>query len=67
MGVIYLYLGSCSPRFSSNGPLGMVYELLQDCFVPNDFANGFDHFFELCGHIVQGHVPPLVLHLLSTF
>jgi hypothetical protein len=34
-----------SPHFSSNGPSSMVYELLQNCFVPNDFSNGFDHFF----------------------
>jgi hypothetical protein len=25
--------------------LGMVYELLQDCFVLDDYANGFDLFF----------------------
>jgi hypothetical protein len=34
--------------------------------VPNDYANGFDLFFEVCGHIVQGHVPPLVLLLFFT-
>jgi hypothetical protein len=38
----------------------MVYELLWDCFVPDDFANGFDLFFEICGHIVRGHVPPSI-------
>jgi hypothetical protein len=57
----------CSPPFSFVGPLGMVYELLQNYFVPNDFTSGFDLFFEVCGHIVQGHVPLLVLRLLSTF
>ncbi len=29
---------------SSSGLLGMVYELLQDCFVLDDFTNGFDIF-----------------------
>ncbi len=24
----------------------MVYELFQDCFVPNDFANDFDFFLK---------------------
>ncbi len=44
----------------------MVYELLCDCFVLNNFVSGFDLFFEVCGHITQGHVPPSVLHLLFT-
>jgi hypothetical protein len=46
----------------------MVYELLQDYFVPDDFASDFDLFFKVCGDIVRGHVPPLVsffLHLNS--
>jgi hypothetical protein len=34
-----------SPHLSFNGPLGMVYELLQDCFVLDDYVNGFDLFF----------------------
>jgi hypothetical protein len=41
----------------------MVYELLRNCFVPDDFANDFDQFFEIYGHIVRGHVPPYVSHL----
>jgi hypothetical protein len=56
-----------SPRLSSNGLLGMVYELLQDYFVPYDSISGFNLFFEECGHIVQGHVPPLISHLLFAF
>jgi hypothetical protein len=44
----------------------MVYELLWNCFVPNDFTSGFDVFFEICGHIVYAHVPPYVLCLLVT-
>jgi hypothetical protein len=43
----------------------MVYELLQDCFVLDDFVNGFDFFFlEICRHIVHGHVLPSVSRLL---
>jgi len=57
----------CSPRLSSNGSSGMVYELLRDCFVLEDYANGFKFFFKVCGHIVQGHVPPLVPHLFFAF
>jgi hypothetical protein len=41
-----------SPRFSSGGPLSMVYELLRNCFVPDDFASGFELFFKVCGHII---------------
>jgi len=33
------------PPLSSSGPSSMVRELLQNCFVPNDSANGFDLFF----------------------
>jgi hypothetical protein len=47
-----------SPCLSSDDPLGMVYELLQDCFVLDDYVNDFDLFFKVCGHIAQGHVPP---------
>jgi hypothetical protein len=41
----FIYALTCSPHLSSNGPLGMVYELLQDCFVPDDFTSGFVFFF----------------------
>jgi hypothetical protein len=57
---------ACSPCLSSDGLLSMVYELLQDCFVLNDYVSGFNLFFKVCGHIAQGHVPPLVSCLLST-
>jgi hypothetical protein len=33
------------PRLSSSDPSNMVYQLLQDCFVHDDFANGFVFFF----------------------
>jgi len=54
------------PHFSSGGPLGMVYELLQNYFVPNYFTNGFNFIFEVCGHIAQGHVPFLLSCLFTT-
>jgi hypothetical protein len=41
-----------------------VYEFLQDYFVLDDFTNDFDLIFEICEHIICGHVPPLVSHLL---
>jgi hypothetical protein len=48
------------PHLFFDGPLGMVYELLWDCFFLNDSVSGLDLFFEVCGHIVWGHVPPSV-------
>jgi hypothetical protein len=53
--VTFISTLACSPHLSS-----MVYEFLQDCFVPDDSMNGFDLFFEVCGHIVWGHIPPLI-------
>jgi hypothetical protein len=52
-----------SPRLSFDSPLNMMYELLRYCFVPNDFASGFDFCFEICRHIACGHVFPLVSRL----
>jgi hypothetical protein len=63
----FVYVLVCSPRFSYNGPLHMLYELLWDCFVPNDFVNGFKLSFEICEHIAWNHVPPLILCLHPTF
>ncbi|KAL2620254.1 hypothetical protein R1flu_000459 [Riccia fluitans] len=54
-----------SPRLSSGGPSGMVFELLRDCFTLEDPTSGFDLLFKLCTHIAQGRVSPsifLVLH-----
>jgi hypothetical protein len=59
----FIYVLAHSSRLSLSGPLGMVYELLRDYFVPN----GLDLFFKVCGHIVQSHVPTLVLHLFYEF
>jgi hypothetical protein len=52
------------PHLSSGGPSSMVYELLWDYFDPNDSTNGFDLYLKICGHIVHGHVPPSISHLL---
>jgi hypothetical protein len=63
----FVFTVAHSPWFSSDGLSSMVYELLWDCFVPNDFANGFELFFEVCEHIAWGHVPASILCLYSTF
>jgi hypothetical protein len=36
-----------SPHFSFGGPSGMVYEFLENYFVPNDFTSGCDLFFDV--------------------
>jgi len=46
---IFIFTLTCFPHLSSNDPSSMVYELLWDCFDPNDFANGFDFFFKHVG------------------
>jgi hypothetical protein len=56
-----------SPHLSSGGLSGMVYEYLWNYFVLDDFASGFNLFFEVCGHIVWGHVPLSISHLLFAF
>jgi hypothetical protein len=60
----FIYALTCFSRLSFSSPLGMVYEFLQDCFVLDDSASGFDLFFEICGDIACGHVFPSVSHLL---
>ncbi len=49
----FIYVFTRFSHLSFNGD-----ELLWDCIVLNDFANDFDFFFEICEHIIQGHVPP---------
>jgi hypothetical protein len=60
----FIYVLPRFPCLSFDGPLRMVYELLRDCFVLDNFVSGFDFFFETCGHITHGHVSPLLSHLL---
>jgi hypothetical protein len=42
-----------SPHLSFRGPSDMVYELLQNCFVPNDSMNGFDLFLRYVGTLLK--------------
>jgi hypothetical protein len=44
-GEAFIFALTCSPRFSSDSPPSMVYELLRDCFVPNNYVSGFEFFF----------------------
>jgi hypothetical protein len=61
---IFFFALTHSPCLSFSSLLGMVYELLQDCFVLDDFVSDFDLLFEICRHMVRGHVHPSVSHLL---
>jgi hypothetical protein len=63
LGGIYFHFGTFT-CLSSNNFSSMVYDLLRNCFVLEDFLNGFDFFSEVCGHIDRGHVPSSVLYLL---
>jgi len=63
----FVYALVHSPCLSSGGLLGMVFELLRDCFVPNDSTSGFDLFFKVCGHIARSHVPPSISNFLFSF
>ncbi len=65
-GETFIFVLLRSPCLSFNGLMGMVYEFLQDCFVLNNFANGFDLFKKICGHIVRSHVPSSISCLFST-
>ncbi len=44
-------------HLSMIGPSGMVFEHLRDCFHPKDSTCGFPQLFQLCFHMVQGHIP----------
>jgi hypothetical protein len=62
----FIFALMCSPSLSFGNPSGMVYELLQDCFVLDDSTSGFDLFLKICEYIAHGHVPPLVSLLFVT-
>jgi hypothetical protein len=53
-----------SPRFSSNG-LHVWCMNFYKIIISDDSANDFNLFSKICGHITQGHVPSLILCLLS--
>jgi hypothetical protein len=46
---IFTLVGSSHLCFDAS--LGIVYELLQDYLVLDDFTNDFNIFFKICGHI----------------
>jgi hypothetical protein len=45
----FIYALTSSPHLSFNDPSGLAYELLWDCFVPDDSINGFDYFLRYIG------------------
>jgi hypothetical protein len=49
----FVYALTCSPHLSFSDPLSMVYELLRDCFVPNDSINGFDVFLRYASTLLM--------------
>ncbi len=53
------------PHLSENGPCRMVFEHLQDCFHPKDLTSGYPQLFQLCSHIVKGHIPRQIACVLS--
>jgi len=58
--MLLIFVLACSPCFSFGDFSNIVYELLQDCFFPNDSMNDFNLFFEICERIAHGHVPSFV-------
>jgi hypothetical protein len=46
------------PHLLANGHFGMVYEHLYNYFHPKDSTSGFLQLFQLCYHIIKGHIPP---------
>jgi len=45
----FIYALTCSPHLSFGNPSSMVYGFLCDCFVLDDFTNGFDFFWRYVG------------------
>ncbi len=43
----------CSSHFSFIDPLGIVYELLQNCFLSNNFVNGLIFFSRYVGTLFE--------------
>jgi len=52
----YIFTWAHSLHISLGSLLGMVYELLWNYFVPNDFTNGFDMFLKYVGTLLVYHV-----------
>jgi hypothetical protein len=53
------------PHLSINGPSRIVFEHFRDCFHPKDLTSGFPQLFQLCFHIVKGHIPLQIAHVLG--
>jgi hypothetical protein len=53
------------PHLSISGPSRMICEHFQNCFHPKDLANGFLLLFQLCSHIVKGHISPQIAGVLG--
>jgi hypothetical protein len=52
-------------RLSTSSPFGMVFEHLQNSFHSKGFTSGFPQLFQLYFHIVQGHIPHRITHILG--
>ncbi len=49
----------------TNSPSRMVFEHPQNNFHPKDFASGSSQNFQFYFHIVQGHIPHWIAHILG--
>jgi hypothetical protein len=54
------------PQLSTSGPSKMVFEQFLDCFHIKDLMNGLPQLFQLCSHIVKGHIPPQIALVFGT-
>ncbi len=58
-----IFLLGCSPCFSFDDFSNMVYELLQDCFVRDDFMCDFEFFFKYVNTLLM----VMFLHLYHVY
>jgi hypothetical protein len=54
-----------SPHIFFDGPWVWCMNFYKIVLVLDNYVNGFDLYFKVCAHIVQGHVSPSVSHLFS--
>jgi hypothetical protein len=50
--------------FFASGLSTMVFEHLQNYFLPKNSMNGFPQLFWFSSHITQGHIPCWIAHIL---
>jgi hypothetical protein len=55
----FIFVLACLSCLSSYNPLSMVYEVLQDYFVPDDFLNDFQFFLMYVGTLFMVMFPHL--------